>query len=182
MSLPQLRSRSLLFGFLCACTLAAGCFRVITVPPAAGFPGFNTGTYGTEGGTAWYLGRDGQLAAMVWCDREAGGGTSGTGSSSPSSATNSYEGRLNIQKGEAVVIACKTTNGVIEHFSINGKEYDLSQGALFLVTTHEGRQDVTQLPQDLKDHPAESAGLKKLAESNKDIREFLEKARAKKAP
>jgi hypothetical protein len=53
----------------------------------------------------------------------------------------------------------ETTDGRTARFSVDGREFDLSKGAMFIVTTKNGKAEVTQLRRDLSAVPIHGVSL-----------------------
>ena len=62
---------------------------------------------------------------------------------------------------------------------MNGKEYGLDDGALFLVQTRGASAKVTQVKQDLSALPPTSETWQRLAKESPEVKEFLTQAGAK---
>jgi hypothetical protein len=59
-------------------------------------------------------------------------------------------------------------------FRINGKEYDLSKGTLFLVKTKGGKTEVEQLSEDLSSVQPNAESCKEFARKNPAVSKFLD--------
>lgn len=106
------------------------------------------------------------LTFAVWTDVDSG-------SSKGSSGKGFYELTQQSSDGSRLEIRCDTTEGEAATMTIDGSKHDLSNGALFLVSTANGKVRVLQLDYDMDEFPTEYDALKSLAKTNKEIREFF---------
>ncbi|HXE52989.1 MAG TPA: hypothetical protein VN541_08245 [Tepidisphaeraceae bacterium] len=124
--------------------------------------------------TAWYATRDTVLGAVVWVDRP--------GQPSGEASWGQAKGEVKTNtEGIVVKIEC--------HFgedsstaTIDGKSYDLTKGAVFLVSTHQVPYQVRQLPLNLTGYPAAPTAVQALANNSPDVAAFVAAAAAGPAP
>jgi hypothetical protein len=119
---------------------------------------------------------EGMLVA-VWSDisgRAAGFRTEQHCTASPGRAD--WSASVKAEDGRAVKFKGITTEGKPQTVTVNGKEYSLEDGALFLVRTRGGRVRVTQVKRDLSDLPPTSATWDQLAKESPQVKAFLAKA------
>jgi hypothetical protein len=67
----------------------------------------------------------------------------------------------------------ETKDGKLVNCRINGKEYDLSKGTLFVIKAKGHQVEVHQLKRDLTIIPFDADGCKETLEKDKEIRELL---------
>jgi hypothetical protein len=105
------------------------------------------------------------VVAANGCTGSAGGGGSGTS-----------RGQLHTKDGQEIVWSCSTQDGKSGKVFIDGQEFDLNQGALFLVSTKEKTTRVEQLVIDTGQLQAESIVEKfpALANAEPRIATFLQ--------
>lgn len=106
------------------------------------------------------------LTFAVWTDVDSG-------SSKGSSGTGFYELTQQSSDGIRLEIRCDTTDGEAATMTIDGSNHDLSDGALFLISTANGKLRVLQIDYDMDEFPTEHGALKTLAKTNQEIREFF---------
>jgi hypothetical protein len=81
--------------------------------------------------------------------------------------------------GRIVQLKVVTTDGKAWTVTVNGKEYGLDDGALFLVQTPDASGKVTQVKQDLSALLLTSETWQRLAKESPEVKEFLTQAGAK---
>jgi hypothetical protein len=69
-----------------------------------------------------------------------------------------------------------TTDGKTWAVTVNGKAYDLEDGALFLVRTRGGDAKVTQLKQDLAGMQATHESWQRFAKESSEVKDFVAQA------
>ena len=78
--------------------------------------------------------------------------------------------------GRGVVWEIGASQGEAVTISFDGKEYDLSKGALFLVKTNGGETEVRQLSTAVPDAGDEYENFEAFAKTDPDVREFIDAA------
>jgi hypothetical protein len=147
----------------------AGCGRD-SVPPQR--PA-NTDTGGSSiGGTGPRYGFwGGKLAVVVWFDTDdSSQGFSGEG------GTAVYQGLFAPLDGRRFAWRCRTSDGKTGTLVIDGQQYDMAKGALFLVSTKGGKTEVQQLSRDLAPFNPDKEGLERLAKEDPDVARFVAEA------
>jgi hypothetical protein len=107
---------------------------------------------------------------VLWSDTSPSSHGSGT------TRRTFVEGRFTGTGGRAVGFLCQTTDGRTARFKIDGKEFDLAEGSLFLVSTHQEKPRVAQLAQDVTKIPNETGALREFALANAEISKFFHEA------
>src|SRR5262245_49289666 len=143
----------------------AGCGLRAT-PPGAG-----TLTTSGPGMSITYLRWDQGLRVLFVDDVPGQHGSHGTSSTANPVATSTvsagsldaggYQGQL------------QTRDGKSANCRINGKEYDLSQGALFVIKAQGQQVEVHQLQRDLTAIPFDAEGCREPLEKDPEIRKLL---------
>ncbi len=111
---------------------------------------------------------------VVWSDLP--NGRSGSGGGRVGGA--SYKGHHRATDGRRVEFHAATTDGKTGTITIADVTYDLANGSLFLISTHDGKDAPPQIAQiafDTSKFPKDKDQLIKLAKSNAEIRAFWEK-------
>jgi hypothetical protein len=108
---------------------------------------------------------------ILLVDNVAGGhGSSSSGSTNdPVHRSKGYAG----PDGSGYKWEVDSTNGTSATLKIDGKEYDLANGALFVVKAKEGNVEVHQLKRDLSAIPYDGAGCREAIEKDAEIRKLL---------
>lgn len=99
------------------------------------------GGFQVEGTSGAFCALDGKLALVIWTDKSLGQGC-GT-------RAWGFEGQTHLANGKDLSWACKTLNGRSGKVTIEGKEYDLAKGGIFLVGTRGQKPVIRQLPIDV---------------------------------
>jgi hypothetical protein len=115
--------------------------------------------------------KDGR-AFMLCCDVAGGASSTGSGSSGPPPVWKS-QGSVSAHDGRRVEWKLEITDGRNLKCWVNGKEYDLSKGGLFLVKTKGGKTEVEQVNQDLSAVPADVEGCKAYVRKDPAISKLL---------
>ena len=105
------------------------------------------------------------LTFAVWTDLN--------GHSSSRSGTGFYELIQQGSGGISFELRCETFDDQPATMTIDPAQYDLSNGALFLVSALDGKLRVLQLDQDMNEFPTNSSALVTLAKSHPEIRGFF---------
>lgn len=114
------------------------------------------------------------LRVMIWYDITENVGSHGSGSTSD--PIHREEGYASASDGRRVDWWLETTDGQTATFSMNGQQYDLSRGGLFLVTTKGAGIQVRQLNRDLSAIPPTVEGCETFAQSDPDVSSFIREA------
>jgi hypothetical protein len=80
----------------------------------------------------------------------------------------------NAQDSRRVEFTCETKDGTSGRATIEGKDYDLANGTLFLVSAQGGQYRVKQLKRDLS-HLQSASELKEFGKNDPDIVGFFAK-------
>lgn len=111
---------------------------------------------------------------MMWFDMADD--VSGEGSGSTNDPVHRAAGYASASDGRRVDWRLETADGQTATFGIDGRSYDLSEGALFLVRTEDGDVQVQQLDRDLpKVHPTNES-CQAFAETDPDVQDFIHQA------
>jgi hypothetical protein len=130
--------------------------------------------------TVQYLSRGNGLFVIVWSDL-FNDGTAGFDSEAGSSSNGKIEWHSTVKAGDGrgVQLKVETRDGNDWTVIVNSKEYELDDGALFLVQTRGASSRVTQIKQVLSALPPTSETWRRLAKDNPQVKEFLTQAGAK---
>ncbi|VTS06831.1 hypothetical protein [Tuwongella immobilis] len=118
-----------------------------------------------------FVSQDDKLVFVVLGD-EGNGGSAGTG-------FDRFTGALRTDDGREIPWQVRTGDGKSGRATIDGVEYDLAQGCLFLVSTRDRKTQVRQVPRDPSGvtHWDVERAVVQWAESDPEIREFVKAAR-----
>jgi len=133
-------------------------------------PGCDTGVGRAGGGSVLYTAREGHVLAVAWTDLPLAG-TSGKLSRVPGRAENTIA--VEAGDGRRVELAAVTADGVTWAVSLNGRDYPLVDGAVFLVRTRGGNAQVTQVRRDVSRLPATSEEWDRLAGEIPEVKAFV---------
>ena len=125
----------------------------------------------------------GNLAIVVWTDlayAPAGGSISGASGASASATQAEYHAERDAHDGRAVKWRASTKDGKSGAVTLNGKEYHLEDGSLFLVRTAGGPVRVTQVKQDLSGLKPGATTWDRLRKENPEAKEFVDQVSGKK--
>jgi hypothetical protein len=112
-----------------------------------------------------------RLGLAVWCDfQSTGDGSSGGGVRGLPNAAE-YSGRVQAADGRRVEWKWVTPDNASGPLALNGMDYDLARGRLFLVSTKGGKVEVRQLLRDLSG--VRPDGLQNFADSDRDVTKFI---------
>jgi hypothetical protein len=132
--------------------------------------------------TVQYVCRGGGMLVVVWSDQSGKAAHSETGSSTTfagSSGRTEWHSSVKARDGSAVQLNCATTDGKTWTVAVNGKEYRLEDGAVFLIRTRGGPAKVSQVKQDLSGLQPTKETWERLAKENPEVKDFTDQARAK---
>jgi len=169
MSWPQ-RFPTLAFAIL-GVIAAPGCGR-LGHPWGGGSEGISrSGPDGEVHLTIQSLTHDGQVFLVLAGD----GGSGGNLSVGPT-----QKGQLPTPDGRSIEWSCNSPDGFRGTVSIDGQEFDLTKGALFLVSTNGDKNKIEQLPVDLSKLQGSDVAqtLEALSEGEPKIAEFLKPSRS----
>jgi hypothetical protein len=111
------------------------------------------------------------LAIMIWHDAIAG--SISHGSSSTESPVYTLEGYAESVDGVRVEWDLETSDGKTAQFAIDNTNYDLSEGALFIISTKTGTTTITQLDRDLSGVQPEYDSCVAFGENDPDVAYFI---------
>jgi hypothetical protein len=106
------------------------------------------------------------LTFVIWTDVDGG-------SSKGSSGDGFHELAIQSSEGSRLKIHCDMADAEAATMTIDGREHNLADGALFLISTVDSKVRVLQLDYDLENFPTTQSALKEYAETNEEIREFF---------
>jgi hypothetical protein len=145
----------------------SGCSR--TTPP-----GPDT-AYGQFEGTGYVFYRWEQgLRLMIWHDATD---AISSGSGSTSDPVYHVEGQAVYSDGSTLSWTIETRDGQSAQFTLNGTDYDLSAGTLFLVSTRGGSPQVEQLRRDLSGVQPNRESILAFAQADPDIARLIQDTR-----
>jgi hypothetical protein len=170
---------SSLLAIASAGVLVFGCGRTPNpAGPSVGGPnGFITWTPagkdkpwpGIDQGSVYHLG----TTFVLWSDAPGGGG----GSSSSNAQGVQCQGSVLGREGRRIEFHCNTKDGKTGRVTINGADYNLADGNLFLVATEGDRIQVKQLKRSLGTLKFERETLEAFGKNDPDIAGFFAKLR-----
>jgi hypothetical protein len=173
------RRTNLLLGTLLAAGVVAAVWLVWFRPRGYTASDLRGGIMTVDKTTVQYLSRSDGLFIVVWSDLFSGDAGFGTEAGSSSNGRIEWHSTVKTGDGRAVQLKVGTTDGKAWTVTVNGKEYGLDDGALFLVQTRGGATKVTQVKQDLSTLPPTSETWQQLAKESPEVKEFLTQAGAK---
>jgi hypothetical protein len=152
---------------------AAGCHRP---PPAVSlscggptwFRAADKPVPGVDNGSASVAGWGGENVFVVWSDvnrSSSAGRTIDRGAS--------YSGELLTADGRRVDYRCDTADGRSGVVRLGDRDYDLREGTLFLVSTGGPQTRVLQLQRDIRTLKVAPEAFWKLAEDDREVRDFF---------
>ena len=153
--------------------LLLGCSSKPTSPVSQ-----RTGSTGklTIGETSvWYGTKGNAVAVVVWSDTPGAAG-GGTGTSSGTTGGSGYI----TSHGQRLEINWESAEGGTGKVTLGGTTYDLAKGAVFLVSTQDGKLSVVQLQHDLSQIKPTVESFESLAKADPDIAAFVAAAGKKK--
>jgi hypothetical protein len=174
------RRTNLLLGTLLAAGVVAAVWLVWFRPRGSTASDLRGGIMAVDKTTVQYLSRSDRLFVVVWSDLFYDG-NAGFGTEAGSSTNGRIEWHSTVKAGDgrAVQLKAGTTDGKAWTVTVNGKEYGLDDGALFLVQTRGASAKVTQVKQDLSALLPTSETWQRLAKESPEVKEFLTQAGAK---
>ncbi|MBI3409731.1 MAG: hypothetical protein HY040_15430 [Planctomycetes bacterium] len=124
--------------------------------------------------------RDG-LLVLVWSDispKSPGFGSEGGSSSSHSGSVGRTEWNSTVKSndGRSVQLKAATSDGINWTVAVNGTEYRLDDGAVFLVRTRGQAVKVIQVKQDISAMPPTHETWQRLPTENAEVQEFVKQA------
>src|SRR5436190_4652051 len=140
-----------------------GC-KVITPPP----PNRTAGNHVFGKTLGCYGILDGKVTVVVWFDVEEGETFVGMEGNAAK-----FHGTATAPEGKKVTWHCITTDGKSGTVRIQDKDYEMTQGPLFLVAERGGPPQVRQLQRSLSNLPQTSECVNGLAKSDPDIMRFI---------
>ncbi|HEV3255777.1 MAG TPA: hypothetical protein VG013_02740 [Gemmataceae bacterium] len=160
--------------FLCPVSLALGCLiwsPGCRPPPASPMQYAGTGSRTVGPSCVTYVEWGNGLALAVWCDfNGSSGGGSGGGVRGLGTAAE-YQAHVQAADGRRVGWKWLTPDNSGGTLTLDGTDYDLTAGRLFLVSTKGGKAQVRQFRRDLS--KVQPAGLERLAKSDADVAKFV---------
>jgi hypothetical protein len=149
--------------FLGGLLLLSGC--------GTGGPSAGAGSAGISIGETYAecLTFDSKPALIIWTDKV---GAASAGSSSSLGSSESH-GTVGPQSAPWVKWQCQTTGGKIDKVTINGVNYALQDGPLFLVSVKGGQAEVRQLKRDLARVNPTKGGLEEFARNDPEVAKFV---------
>ena len=109
-------------------------------------------------------------AVMIFSDVQGGHSSAGGGTAGSLYKEQGFESSPDGRRFEWQM---ETTDGRNIQFRLDGKEYDLSKGTLFLVKTKGGKTEVEQLSRDLSAVSPDANGCKDFAQKDPAVSQFL---------
>jgi hypothetical protein len=162
----RIQRRLALAVFALTCLIGAGgCGR-----PAAAIHLAGTGSRTVGPTCVTYVDQGHGLALAVWCNWH--GGSSGSVRGVANAAE--YTGEVKGDTGQRVSWKWVTSDNASGSLVLNGTDYDVARGRLFLVSTKSGKTEVRQLQRDLAG--VQPDGLQRWADSDPDVSKFIAQA------
>ena len=135
-----------------------------------------SGSVQVEETTASFYASGERVFLVVWHDMPrnlgSGGGHGFTGSSSSAGKTE-IDGKYETTDGRGFQYTCETTDGLTGTVVIDGAEYDLAAGCIFLLAYRSDGISVTQLDRDLTMPGTPQEFFKSLADNDPQIGAFV---------
>ncbi len=135
-----------------------------------------SGSRNLEDTSADYYATNDRIFLVVWHDlaRSLSSADGHGGSSCTSNATETIiEGNYQTTSGSSLQYICHTSDGNTGSVVIDGAEFDLADGGVFLVKASQGIPSVEQLDRELPRSKAIGEIFETLANSDHQIKEFL---------
>ena len=114
------------------------------------------------------------LALMMWHDFVKSSAGKGTGSTAD--PIYQYRGHAESLNGRRFGWEVQTVDGRVALFTIDGTRYDPADGALFIVTTENGKTEVRQLDRDLSGVQSDRESIIAFARGDPDVTRFVGEA------
>lgn len=174
------RRTTLLLGSLLVTVVVAAVWLVWFRPRGYTASDLRGGIMAVDKTTVQYLSRSAGLFVVAWSDLFYDG-NAGFGTEAGSSTNGRIEWHSTVKSGDgrAVHLKVGTTDGKAWTVTVNGKEYGLDDGAVFLVQTRGASAKVTQVKQDLSALQPTSETWQRLAKDSPKVKDFLTQAGAK---
>jgi hypothetical protein len=134
-------------------------------------PGANKYLGSSEQGGYLFLRWQEGLEVMIWHD--VAGSAVAHSAGSTEDRVHAERGSAGSADGRGFEWELQTTDGKTGQMRIGNDSYDLSAGAVFIVTTRGGTMDVRQLDRDLSAVPLDEVGILAYAEKDPDLTAFL---------
>jgi hypothetical protein len=147
-----------------ACLASAGC-----IPANA--PSLTTASATVNGRQAEYVVANGKLLLVMWFVTSPDGHGSGV-SVSATAAKTVVKGTFEPTGGQRIDWTCTTSDLKTGTVTINGTNYQLADGGLFLITPGDPTE-VVQLRRDLSAVEGSQQGLEKLARDDPEVAAFV---------
>jgi hypothetical protein len=164
----------ILFGAVAAATIGCGAPQPGWGAQSVGWGASNAGTSEVPGITTASVSfcRYGEkCAAAFWLDGH--GGSLGAHRENDRNAVH-FEGQGVGRDGRTIALECMTADGTTGNARIDGQSFDLSKGALFLISTADGATAVKQLRRDLSALKPDTNALQSTAANDAEVRSFFE--------
>jgi hypothetical protein len=167
---PRTQRALLGLGVVLVSWLVSGCKGSLQGSQAPASPAGIQTTVG-NGSVVFYRWQEGPTV-MIWSDVTDGSSSSGASAGGPPwhCTVNGYK---SAPDGRRFEWRLTTTDGQTVQCFLDGKEYDLSQGTLFLVKTKGGKTEIEQLKQDLTAVQPDAESCKEFAEKDPAVSKFL---------
>jgi hypothetical protein len=150
--------------------MASGCR--FSPPPVQLQPESPAISFAEKDGTVHFQRWKDGRAFMLCCDIAGGAGSTGISMSGPPQVWKA-EGDVSANDGRRLDWRLELTDGRNLKCWVNGKEYDMSKGGLFLVKTKSGKTEVEQIDQDLSAVPADVEGCRSFVRKDPAISKLL---------
>ena len=115
------------------------------------------------------------VSFVIWSDLPNGRFDDGESSVDGSS----YEGYQKDKKGKRIGFSAKTTNGITGAVKIGEIVYQLTNDAVFLISTTQKPPVIERIKLDLSKFPKSQDGISKYAKANQEIQKFFENLNVK---
>ena len=152
--------------FLLCLITSSGCTRQQPPSPTSLSMAIGSGTL------VYYVWNEGRPAVMICSDIQGGAGGLEDHISGPP-WVRKEKGYTLSSDGRRFDWQLETGDGRSVNCQVDGKEYDLSKGTLFLVKTMGGKTDVEQLSRDLSAAKPETESCKDFARKDPTLSKFL---------
>jgi hypothetical protein len=153
-------------GFILIVGLLTGC------APKSTPPGDNSISGVAEGARYSYHYWDEGLALLFWYDFSSGGGGC-VGSGSTEDPVYRLECDVDNLAGQRVKWLAETTDGVAADLWIDGRQYDLANGTMFLIATRGNSLQIEQVARDLSQLAPDVDELAALATEDPAVIDFI---------
>jgi hypothetical protein len=171
MGTMQLKSTSFWFLFLTTFFLSSCLMRATP-------PGPNSASGSIEGVSYTFHQWAQGLSVMIWHNLLPGTSSCG-GSGSTSDPIYREECTVEDADGRSLEWQIHTTDGVTAEMWINGTEYNLANGRLFLIEYQNDTPQIVQLQDNLANLAANDESITAFAQANQDISNFIESVKSR---